>query len=101
MTDNWKSKRHVSVPRVYRENAIIETKEVKGGHEQINRTFYDSGGKMFRQIHTGAHSNPKDHPYGKNGEHKHEYIWNDDGTLKTRTTGELSEADRKENSDIL
>lgn len=101
VTDNWKNRGHVSIPREYRENAIIETREMKGGHEQVNRTFYDSEGKMFRQVHTGAHGNLKDHPYGKNGEHKHEYVWNDDGTLKERKTGELSEADRKENGDIL
>ena len=101
VTDNWKNRGHVSIPREYRENAIIETREMKGGHEQVNRTFYDSEGKMFRQVHTGAHGNLKDHPYGKNGEHKHEYVWNDDGALKERKTGELSEADRKENGDIL
>ena len=41
VTDNWKNRGHVSIPREYRENAVIETREVKGGHEQINRTFYD------------------------------------------------------------
>lgn len=101
VTDDWKNRGHVSIPREYRKNAIIETMEVKGGREQINRTFYDADGKMFRQIHTGAHGNLKNHPYGKKGEHKHEYIWNEDGTLKKRKTGELSKADRKENGDIL
>lgn len=101
VTDNWKNRGHVSIPREYRENAVIETREMKGEHEQINRTFYDPEGRMCRQVHTGAHGNPKDHPYGEHGEHKHEYIWNDDGTLKERKTEELSEADRKENGDIL
>ena len=101
VTNDWKNRGHVSIPREYRENAIIETMEVKGGREQINRTFYDADGKMFRQIHTGAHGNLKNHPYGEKGEHKHEYIWNEDGTLKKRKTGELSKADRKENGDIL
>lgn len=101
VTNDWKNRGHVSIPREYRENAIIETMEVKGGLEQINRTFYDADGKMFRQIHTGAHGNLKNHPYGAKGEHKHEYIWNEDGTLKKRKTGELSKADRKENGDIL
>ena len=101
VTNDWKNRGHVSIPREYRENAIIETTEVKGGREQINRTFYDADGKMFRQIHTGGHGNLKNHPYGEKGEHKHEYIWNEDGTLKKRKTGELSKADRKENGDIL
>lgn len=100
-TDNWKNRRHVSIPKEYRENAIIETTETKGGHNQVNRTFYDSKGRMYRQVHTGDHGNSKNHPYGENGEHKHEYIWNADGSLKERKTDELSKTDRKENSDIL
>ena len=55
VTDNWKNRGHVSIPREYRENAVIETREMKGGHEQINRTFYDPEGRMCRQVHTGAH----------------------------------------------
>lgn len=101
VTDNWKNRRHVSIPKEYRKNAVIEAKEVKGGHEQINRTFYDLDGRMCRQVHTGAHGNLKNHSYGDHGEHKHIYVWNDDGTLKQRKTEELSKKDRKENSDIL
>lgn len=100
VTDDWKNRKHVSIPKEYKENAIIEVLEKKGEHTQINRTFYDSRGKMYRQTHTGGHANPKQHPYGKNGEHAHDYEWND-GKIVNRTTRELSDAERKESGDIL
>lgn len=100
VTDNWKNRSRVSIPKEYRENAIIETKEVKGNHEQINRTFYNAEGKMYRQTHSGYHSNPKQHPYGKNGEHAHDYIWKDDRIIN-RNTRELTDAERRESGDIL
>lgn len=31
----------------------------------------------------------------------HEYVWNEDGTVKERTLRMLSNDERKENSDIL
>ena len=101
VTDDWKKRDHVSTPKKYKKNAIIETSEKKGDTEQINRTFYDEEGKMYKQIHTGPHGNLKNHPYGKNGEHKHEYVWNEDGTLKSRETIELTGMDKEENKDIL
>lgn len=100
VTDNWKSRGHVSIPKEYRENAIIELKEVKGGHEQINRVFYDAEGKMYRQTHSGNHANPKQHKYGKNGEHAHDIEW-EDGKIVNRTTRELTDAERRESGDIL
>lgn len=101
VTDDWKKRDHVSTPKTYKKNAIIETSEKKGDTEQINRTFYDEEGKMYKQIHTGPHGNLKNHPYGKNGEHKHKYVWKEDGTLKSRETVELTGKDREENKDIL
>ena len=100
VTDNWKSRGHVSIPKEYRENAIIELKEVKGGHEQVNRVFYDAEGKMCRQTHSGNHANPKQHKYGKNGEHAHDIEW-EDGKIVNRTTRELTDAERRESGDIL
>ena len=59
VTDDWKKRDHVSTPKTYKKNAIIETSEKKGDTEQINRTFYDEEGKMYKQIHTGPHGNLK------------------------------------------
>ena len=100
ITDNWKNRGHVSIPKNYRKNAIIETREKKGTHEQINRTFYDFQGKMCRQTHSGSHGNPKLHPYGVNGEHAHDYEW-ENGKIVNRVTRELTEQERKESRDIL
>lgn len=100
VTDHWNSKGHSSIPKEYSKNAIIETEEVKGNIKQINRTFYDEEGKMCRQTHSGAHMNPKMHPYGENGEHAHDYEW-EEGKIKNRTTRELTEKERKECADIL
>ena len=101
VTDDWKEKDHVSIPKKYRPNAVVDSKETKGGKTQVNRTFYDASGLMEYQVHTGPHGNPKRHPYGNAGEHRHEYTWNEDGSPKSRKTTELTETDRKENSDIL
>lgn len=100
VTDNWKSRGHVSIPKEYRKNAIIELREAKGGHEQVNRVFYDAEGKMYRQTHSGNHANPKQHKYGKNGEHAHDIEWGD-GKIVNRTTRELTNAERRESGDIL
>lgn len=101
VTDDWKGKEHVSIPKKYRPNAVIESRETKGEETQVNRTFYDGSGLMEHQVHTGPHGNAKRHPYGKSGEHRHEYTWNEDGSPKSRKTEELTETDRKENGDIL
>ena len=100
VTDDWKNRGHVSIPKEYRENAIIELKEVKGEHKQINRVFFDSEGKMYRQTHSGHHANPKQHQYGKNGEHAHDIEWKD-GKIVNRITRELTDAERRESGDIL
>ena len=85
---------------MYRKNAIIESKETKGTVFQINRTFYDGEGKMYRQTHSAGHSNPKQHPYGTNGEHAYDYEWKD-GEIINRSTRELTDMERKESADIL
>lgn len=100
VTDHWNSRGHVSIPKNYKKNAIIETEEKKANQTQINRTFYDNEGRMCQQIHSGAHANPKQHLYGENGEHAHDYEW-ENGKIVNRTTRDLTEKERKENSDIL
>ena len=55
---------------------------------------------MYRQTHAGHHATPKHHPYGENGEHAHDYEW-EDGKLIRRTTRELTDAERRESGDIL
>lgn len=55
----------------------------------------------MRQVHTSHHGNPKLHPYGQHGEHGHDFIRDETGKIIDRTTRELTDEERKENSDIL
>ena len=47
-----------------------------------------------------VHRSTKRHPFGENGEHVHDYVWKDENLI-ARPVRELSEDERKENSDIL
>lgn len=47
------------------------------------------------------HGNSKKHPFGKHGEHAHDYIYDNDGNLISREPRDLSPEERKENDDIL
>ena len=69
--------------------------------QQIDRLFYDGQGRLVRQVHTGHHGKPKLHPYGQHGEHGHDFIRDETGKIIDRTTRELTDEERKENSDIL
>lgn len=79
-------------------NSITQKISKKGG---IERNYYDENGRQFKQIANNNHGNSKQHPYGKNGEHSHDYIYNENGKLIGRPARELTVSERKENSDIL
>ena len=64
------------------------------------RAFYDNNGNKKKDINTDNHNNPKNHPYGKNGEHAHDYKW-ENNKIVNRNTRELTDIERKENGDIL
>lgn len=66
----------------------------------MNRNYYDNEGKQIKQISNHNHGNAKRHPFGEKGEHAHDYIW-ENGKLTGRPVRELTEEERKENSDIL
>lgn len=78
-------------------NAITQKVGKKGG---IDRNYYDENGRQYKQIANNNHGNSKMHPYGRNGEHAHDYVYDKDGKVR-RTTRELTEDERKENADIL
>lgn len=78
-------------------NSITQEILKSGG---VNRNFYDNEGKQIKQISNHNHGNAKHHPFGEKGEHVHDYIW-EDGKLIGRPARELTEEERKENSDIL
>lgn len=101
VTDDWKDRKKPSIPKRYKPNAVLEIQTIyRNGRTQIDRTIYDSKGAMWKQIHSGAHNRPDKHPYGKNGEHAHVYIW-EKGAISNRLTRDLDEQERKEHADIL
>lgn len=79
-------------------NTITQKESSKGG---IERNYYNSSGKQFKQISNNDHGNPKLHAYGKHGEHVHDYIYDDDGKLIDRPMRALTKEERSENDDIL
>lgn len=78
--------------------SITQKESAKGG---VERNYYGDDGKQFKQVSNSHHGKPKSHPYGKNGEHAHDYIYDEDGNLMERPIRELTDEERKENADIL
>ena len=67
----------------------------------IERNYYDSKGIQVKQIANNNHNLPKYHPFGKYGEHAHDYVYDKEGKVIGRSVRELSDIERKENTDIL
>ena len=78
--------------------AVTEVESKKGG---ISRNYYDENGRQTKQISNNSHGHKAVEDYGKHGEHAHDYTWEDDGNLTGRPYRELTDDERKENSDIL
>lgn len=89
---------HNGTPKTSAPNAVVDH---RSDNKTDVRSFYNGDGLKFKDINTTSHGNPKHHPFGKNGEHAHDYEWDKNGHLKNRTTRELTEKERKENKDIL
>ena len=76
---------------------ITQVATAKGG---VSRNYYDNSGQWTKQISNNDHGNPKQHPFGKNGEHAHDIVWKD-GKIVSRRVRDLTDQERKDNSDIL
>lgn len=92
-------KGHKSPPKKHTPNSTIDHITENGNVK--TRAFYDKNGMKSKEIHTTNHGNSKEHNYGSNGEHVHEYEWDSNGKLKNKSSRELTKKERKENSDIL
>lgn len=90
---------HSNTPKQSEPNTVIDHIDKNGSVDA--RGFYGDDGMKEKDIHTTNHGNPKTHPYGNNGEHGHDYDWDEDGKLKNKTRRELTEKERKDNGDIL
>lgn len=78
-------------------NTITQITNAKGG---IERNYYDDSGTQLKQVANNGHGHKKEEAMGLHGEHAHDYRWDESGKLH-RSVRELSEQERKENSDIL
>lgn len=90
---------HSGTPKEAEPGSVIDHMG-KDGKVDV-RTFYGGNRLKDRDIHTTNHGNPKQHPYGRDGEHAHDYEWDAGGKLKNKTIRELTDNERKENGDIL
>ena len=79
-------------------NSITQKENAKGG---IDRNYYDANGRQFKQISNNDHGHPQAKKYGKNGEHAHDYVYDEKGNLMDRPTRELTDQERKDNADFL
>lgn len=78
-------------------NSITQKENKKGG---IDRNYYGPDGKQVKQVSNNDHGHKKESSFGKHGEHAHDYYFVD-GTVRHGSPRELTEEERKENSDIL
>ena len=88
------SKSNITGPR----NGITQKTSAKGG---IDRNYYGPDGRQTKQISNNGHGHKVEEALGKHGEHAHDYIFDAEGHLCGRPSRELTDAERKENSDIL
>ncbi len=90
---------HAGTPKHSEPNTVIDHIGKTG--TVTSRSFYGIDGMKYKDIHTDAHGHPKNHPYGRHGEHAHDYEWDDTGKLKSKTTREITYAEREGSDNIL
>ena len=98
VTDDLTGEKHPRILPQREPFSVVDTLSQAG--RQTDRSFYDAGGFLIKQISSGPHGNPKKHPFGEHGEHVHDIIWKD-GKIVDRPARDLTDEERKENSDIL
>ena len=79
-------------------NGITQKENAKGG---IDRNYYGPDGRQTKQISNNGHGHKVEEALGLHGEHAHDYVINEKGVLVHGKARELTDAERKENSDIL
>lgn len=79
-------------------NSITQIEYKKGA---IDRNYHGNNGMLSTQICNSDHGHPKQHPFGKNGEHAHDFKYDENGNLISRIPRELTNKEREDNGDIL
>ena len=78
--------------------SITQRENAKGG---IDRNYYGQDGRQTKQISNNDHGHKAESAFGQHGEHAHDYTWDENGKMYHGKARELTEKERKENSDIL
>lgn len=79
-------------------NSITQIEYKKGA---IDRNYYGNDGMLSIQICNSDHGHPKQHPFGKNGEHAHDFKYDENENLISRIPRDLTDEEREDNGDIL
>lgn len=79
-------------------NSITQKENSNGG---IDRNYYGFDGKQTKQISNNDHGKPKQHPFGKHGEHAHDYYLDKNGIPRHGKARELTDDEKKDNGDII
>ena len=79
-------------------NSITQRENAKGG---VDRNYYGPDGTQIKQISNNGHGHKLEEAFGLHGEHAHDYYLNEKGNPVHGSARELTEEERKENSDIL
>lgn len=90
---------HSGTPKKADPGSVIDHQDDAGVVDA--RAFYGDDGAKAKDLHTTDHGNPKWHNYGQHGEHAHDYEWNEDGSLKNKTTRDWDDEEKERNGDIL
>lgn len=64
---------HAGAPKISDPNSVIDHVGKNGKTE--TRSFYGDSGFKEKEITNHDHNYPKKHPFGKHGEHAHDYEW--------------------------
>ncbi|HFU3983604.1 TPA: phage minor capsid protein, partial [Streptococcus suis] len=90
---------HTPPGRLGKPNTVVQHDATNG--DVLGRTYYDSRGIKIKEIHFTNHKQSEKHPYGKRGEHSHDYVFDDKGKFISRNVREMTDIEREENLDVL
>lgn len=90
---------HTPPGRLGKPNTIVQHDATNG--DVLGRTYYDYRGYKVKEVHFTNHKQPDKHPYGRRGEHSHDYVFDDNGKFISRNVRDLTGKEREENLDVL
>ena len=99
VTDDWTNNLRSHIEPQYHPNAVVDIISHQGQHDRI---IYDEKGYFKTFIHGGNHAQPKKHPFGVNGEHVHDVLYDPElGKLIKNERRNLTTEERIQYADIL